>query len=78
MRVILRTSYVAVDSDIGSDKSESGSEEEIEDTPPSSPTDVKENIKQKFLTEMPEDFYNFWEFCKSEKADSPTGQIHLI
>ena len=64
-----------MDSDVGS---EPGSEEEIEDTPPASPTDVKENIKQKFLMEMPEDFYNFWEFCKSEKADSPTGQLHLI
>ena len=40
--------------------------------------DVKENIKQKFLVEMPEDFYHFWEFCKSEKPDSPTDALKKV
>ena len=31
---------------------------------PASPENIKENIKQKFLVEMPEDFYEFYEFCK--------------
>nr|SVE88199.1 EOG090X0BAY [Daphnia similis] len=30
-----------------------------------SPLNVKENIKQKFLVEMPDDFYQFWAFCQS-------------
>ncbi|XP_045205412.2 histone PARylation factor 1-like [Mercenaria mercenaria] len=48
-------------------------EDDIE--PPESPVDVRENIKQKFLVEMPEDFYQFWDFCKSEKPDSPTDAL---
>ena len=72
---ILRVNY-SVRSDISTFTAESdieSDEEEIEDTPPASPTDVRENIKQKFLVEMPHDFYVFWDFCKSEKADSPSG-----
>ena len=42
--------------------------------PPDSPTDVKESIKSKFLVEMPEDFYHFWEFAKSVNASSPTSK----
>lgn len=51
-------------------------EEEEEDiTPAESPVDDRENIKQKFLVEMPEDFYQFWEFCKSEKPDNPADAL---
>nr|SVE73751.1 EOG090X0BAY [Daphnia atkinsoni] len=32
---------------------------------PPSPLDAKENIKQKYLVEMPDDFYQFWAFCQS-------------
>lgn len=41
--------------------------------PPPSPEDIKENIKQKFLVEMPEDFYELWEFCKSNKPKDPSS-----
>ena len=63
--------YITAESDVESD---TRSDEEIEDTPPASPVDVKENIKQKFLMDMPGDFYHFWEFCKSENSESPTGR----
>lgn len=41
-----------------------------EDLPPT-PEDEKETIKQKFLVEMPEDFYSFWSFCKTLSPDKP-------
>jgi hypothetical protein len=35
-----------------------------EDILPPSPVDVRASIKQKFLVDMPEDFYRFYDFCK--------------
>lgn len=35
------------------------------------PKDVKERIKYLFLVDMPEDFYSFWELCKSLCKISP-------
>ena len=49
------------------------SESDDEGDPPPSPQDVKENIKQKFLVEMPQDFYDFWDFAKSLHAKKPEG-----
>ncbi|XP_037568467.1 histone PARylation factor 1 [Dermacentor silvarum] len=43
---------------------------------PDSPDDVRESIKQKFLVEMPEDFYDFWEFCTSLKKECPSDALH--
>jgi hypothetical protein len=40
---------------------------------PSTPENEKDAIKQKFLVEMPEDFYSFWSFCKSLSPDKPEG-----
>lgn len=37
--------------------------------------DVRENVKRKFLVEMPEDFYQFWDFCKSLNPSRPEGKI---
>jgi hypothetical protein len=45
-----------------------------EDLPPT-PEDEKEAIKQKFLVEMPEDFYSFWSFCKALLPDKPEGIV---
>nr|SVE70615.1 EOG090X0BAY [Daphnia similis] len=39
-----------------------------------SPLDVKENIKQKFLVEMPDDFYQFWTFCQSICQQNTLGK----
>lgn len=60
--------------DVTSKESTEQNEENTEhdDSPPASPGDVKENIKQKFLVDMPDDFYQFWEFCQSLKPDDPT------
>ena len=35
--------------------------------------DVKENLQRKFLVQMPDDFYQFWEFCKSLNSSNPQG-----
>lgn len=51
--------------------------DEQQDEMPSSPTDVKENIRSKFLVDMPEDFYEFWQFAKSLNALSPCGGLPL-
>ncbi|XP_047120870.1 histone PARylation factor 1 [Schistocerca piceifrons] len=44
---------------------------EVDDKGSSSPCDVKEFIKQKFLVEMPEDFYEFWLFCEHLSNNKP-------
>lgn len=36
--------------------------------------DVREKVKRKFLVDMPEDFYQFWEFCKSLDPAHPDGK----
>ncbi|KAH8040851.1 hypothetical protein HPB51_013021 [Rhipicephalus microplus] len=45
---------------------------------PDSPGDVRESIKQKFLVEMPEDFYDFWDFCCSLKKESPSDALYEL
>ena len=37
------------------------------------PADIREDIKSKFLVEMPEDFYKFWDFAKSLHPKNPQG-----
>lgn len=32
--------------------------------------DMKENVQRKFLVQMPDDFYQFWEFCRSSNLQS--------
>lgn len=39
------------------------------------PKDAKERIKYLFLVDMPEDFYSFWELCKSLCKISPCGKF---
>ena len=48
----------------------------ITDEPPS-PEDIRENIKIKFLMEMPDDFYDFWEFAKTINERNPSGIFSL-
>jgi len=43
----------------------------FEDILPPSPEDIRESIKQKFLVDMPEDFYQFYELCKSMNKEDP-------
>lgn len=37
--------------------------------------DMRENVKRKFLVQMPDDFYQFWELCKSLNPSNPTGLL---
>lgn len=37
--------------------------------------DHKKLIKQLFLVNMPEDFYSFWEFCKSLNKEDPIREL---
>ena len=62
---------------------EADGEREKEDAPsnlqniPADPADIREDIKSKFLVEMPEDFYQFWEFAKSLHPKNPQGYYSL-
>jgi len=41
----------------------------------SEPVDECADIKRKFLVDMPQDFYDFWEFAKSVNKQAPCGQF---
>ena len=62
-----------------SDAEEDASDEDADDLEvPESPADVRENIKSKFLVEMPEDFYDFWKLCQKLNAEDPLGKILFL
>lgn len=35
---------------------------------------VRENVKRKFLIQMTDDFYQFWDFCKTISPENPLGE----
>lgn len=37
----------------------------------------KDHVKRLFLVDLPEDFYVFWDFCKTLKPNSPSCNVHL-
>ena len=41
----------------------------------SQPVDERADIKRKFLVDMPQDFYDFWEFAKTVNKQAPCGQF---
>lgn len=43
---------------------------------PASPVDVKESLEQKFLVKMPDDFYDFWQFCETLDKHSPQDALY--
>ena len=53
-------------------------EESFNDILPSSPTNIRDNIKSKFLVSMPEDFYNFYDFCKSLNNSNPIQALNSV
>ncbi|CAG5135571.1 unnamed protein product, partial [Candidula unifasciata] len=73
----LKLSTESTDEDDMSKESVEEKEEytEDDDSLPASPEDEKENIKQKFLVEMPDDFYQFWEFCQTLQPSNPTRAL---
>jgi len=62
-------------SDEMSAHSESEAEEENGNELPPSPSDIKSSIKQKFLVDMPEDFYSFWNFCETISKNKPAEAL---
>ena len=63
----------------GSDAEEDSSDEDVDGAEmPESPVDVRENIKSKFLVEMPDDFYDFWKLCKKLNAEDPLGNFSFF
>lgn len=36
--------------------------------------DVKEKLKEVFKVELPQDFFDFWEFCKELNKEKPCGK----
>lgn len=44
---------------------------------PEDPTNLKDSLKQKFLVDMPKDFYKFWEFCEELKPSDPLCALSL-
>jgi len=58
-----------------SESKETKIEEVFDDILPPSPKDNREDIKQKFLVDMPEDFYQFFEFCQSLSPSSPCSAL---
>lgn len=61
--------------DKGGDDEDEEEDEETEDLLPPSPLDPKENIRQKLLVDMPEDFFAFWKFCKERNPSSPADAL---
>ncbi|XP_046570844.1 histone PARylation factor 1-like [Haliotis rubra] len=65
------------DEGIKEDEEDVSDSEEDEDVD-ASPMDVKQYIKHKYLVEMPQDFYDFWEFCKTEDSAAPTDVFKRV
>jgi len=61
--------------DKGGDDEAEEEDEETEDLLPPSPLDPKENIRQKLLVDMPEDFFAFWKFCKERNPSNPADAL---
>jgi len=61
--------------DEAGDDEEEEDEEDTEDILPPSPLDIKENIRQKLIVEMPEDFFAFWNFCKERNPSNPADAL---
>ncbi|XP_071496393.1 histone PARylation factor 1-like [Diadema antillarum] len=45
-------------------------------TPPG--LDIKEELRLKFKVEMPQDFFDFWEYCKSVNPTEPCGALETV
>ena len=36
--------------------------------------DVKDKLKEAFKVDLPQDFFDFWEFCKKINSENPCGK----
>ncbi|XP_038055223.1 histone PARylation factor 1-like [Patiria miniata] len=69
--------YEVEEIDDGEDKDIDSSVESQDSARPATPPNLgpREEIKWKFTMEMPEDFYDFWEFCKSVNKKNPQDAL---
>merc|ERR1712218_267729 len=56
---------------------EAQEDEVYDDLIEKSPEDIKEDIKLKYLITMPEDFYVFYDFCKSMNTANPLQALSV-
>lgn len=75
-RVTASTSPKAASEGHSSSRETSNGRTDVSSELPASPSDVRASIKQKFLVEMPEDFYDFWDFCSSLNKKSPSDALY--
>lgn len=61
----------------GEKEAEAKKETEYNDILPPSPANIRESVKQKFLVEMPEDFYQFYDFCKGLNKADPHSALEV-
>ena len=40
-------------------------------------TDVKDKLREALKVDLPQDFFDFWEFCKTIKSDNPCGKFKI-
>lgn len=64
------------------DEDESKKEEDLALAPhdyivQNSPENVRFSIEQKFLVEMPKEFFDFWECCSCINNENPEGEAEL-
>ena len=38
---------------------------------------MKEKLKEAFKVELPPDFFDFWQFCKTFKSENPCGKCEV-
>lgn len=38
-------------------------------------SDVKDKLREALKVDLPQDFFDFWEFCKTTKSDNPCGAL---
>ena len=67
-----KTNWLIIINDICFSDETEGDNDECE-VSPDSPRNIKENIKSKFLVDMPQDFYDFWDFVKTVNSKRPEG-----
>ncbi|KAJ8964156.1 hypothetical protein NQ314_005088 [Rhamnusium bicolor] len=60
-----------ISKDDGTESNENNKEDDKTPEETTVKLNCKEFIKQKFLVDMPEDFYQFWNFCKKLKPNNP-------
>lgn len=73
MRVLCEGCPPCVSGDEQSEGEEDSPEADHDYLVQDSPENVRFSIEQKFMLEMPEDFFDLWELCTSINKEKPEG-----